>query len=739
MFSGRVEARFKVPAGGAAVSASNGARPSATTVTVPAGNYYFEAAGGVNGLVSTLQSYLNDSVQGYPLSAAAMQAALGYGAWTSGAGWLLNEPSGNLAAAFGSPTLTATSLTYGTAGPRSGIDKAIGFDAGTDRADGGNVFNVAGTDDLTVALVAYIPAAPGSNQFLVSKQGASGAGWQIFLANNGELRFQGYDAATTLLFNCVVSVPTATWCAITATIDRSTGKARVGVRPLSGASSVSAEASVTATSMSNAVAFRLGDRSDNPGGAPIGTAVAALYVVAGASVATGLSANLSTALTNFANAVNAAWSVTLGSDGRVTIANSFWPASLAFTNTTLRTLLGFEYDFDYPQTAAQMAAALGYGTWSAGYLFNEDAGNASAAFGSPATLTNTAGTPTYGNQGPRGGGDKAIGLATNVVFSGADAFDADADLAFCAVMKLGPGDTAGDILGKGWNLGVPGVVEYILWRSAASTLTFSIRTAGGNSYQLNCAIPLNEWIAVMFALDRATGTARLGVHGLRTGTQTLSLNTSVSLSTVGQSSIFHVGNSTTVANADIDTQIAALYFAAGNGVAAGMPANLATALSNFATHMRSQTGTQHARGVWYPHCSINMEGDPRRAPLVSDLRQSMSPTGQVLGLVGNTYRRHRNVVWSHVPAAQVWGAEATYENGSWEEFFTETQLGLGSSWFAPSSPVQIYDHNNVQVGVDANVAGWYIVGVGSIEPRKSAGDWTGLWRIEIQQIVAVGT
>lgn len=35
--------------------------------------------------------------------------AVGYGTWTSGAGWLCNETSGSLAAAFGAQTLTAGS------------------------------------------------------------------------------------------------------------------------------------------------------------------------------------------------------------------------------------------------------------------------------------------------------------------------------------------------------------------------------------------------------------------------------------------------------------------------------------------------------------------------------------------------------------------------------------------------------------------------------------------------------
>ena len=147
------------------------------------------------------------------------------------------------------------------------------------------------------------------------------------------------------------------------------------------------------------------------------------------------------------------------------------------------------------------------------------------------------------------------------------------------------------------------------------------------------------------------------------------------------------------------------------------------------------------RAVWFPDCTLDMEGDPERAPTVTDSRSTMSPTGQVLPLVGNTFRRHRGIVWSHVPRERVWDAEATYENASWEEFLIDTQFGLGHAWFTPGAPIQIYDHNGLQVGVDASVAGWYMIGVTSVEPRRAAGgeNWVGYWRIEIPQIVAVGS
>jgi len=511
-FSGRVEARMTVPTGGAAISATVANGAGAQTVTVPAGNFYMTSAGGVSSLPTTLQTQLNGTaaLQGFPRTAAATASANGYGTWTTGACWLMQEASGSLVATYGSPTLTASGLTYQTTGSQSG-DYAIGFSTTGAEADGGDVFDVTGTDDVIVAWVGKFTSTPGSTRGVISKL-STGAGWQVnFDSGSGLYYFQGLDSTPSTLFTALgASIHSGSWHVGIATIDRATGKARIGTRSLAGSSSVASEVSTAATSMANAVAFRVGERADNPANAPTELLLSAVYVVSGSGVAAGLSANMSTALTTFANAINAAWTVSMStSTGLVSIgwtgyATPTW--SLSWSSTALRDVMGFT-----------------------------------------ANITNVTTT---------------------------------------------------------------------------------------------------------------------------------------------------------------------------------------------------QTGTQQARGVWIPDCPLNIEGDPERAPLVSDARSSMSPTGQVITLVGNTYRRHRNVHWSHVPIAQVWDGEATYENASWEEFFAETQLGLNSSWFTPGSLIQIYYSNagsDALLGADATITGWSIIGITSIEPQKSVGDWTGLWRIELPQIVAAGS
>lgn len=507
-FAGRVEAKLTVPSGGAAVSATNsGGGP--TTCTVPAGNYFLTAAGGVSSLLTTLQTQLNSSSQGYPQIAAAMAAAVGYGAWS--AGWLFNIASGNDSGAFGGVTMTAVSSpTYGTEGPRGGIDKAIGFNSASDAFSAGNNFDVGATDDLIIAWVGQFTATPASNYDLFSKTapGLAGAGWYLYHNGGGAFQFTVGDAADTATVTCAIPAANV-WYAAIAVLERATNKIRVGYQALDGSSSlVSTLTDATAVgSLSNAISFLVGNGDITGSGPHPNALISAFYVAKGNGAATGLGANLSTALTNFANAINAAWSVSLSTtDGRVSIdwtgyTTPTW--SLSWTDTNLRDVLGF--------------------------------------------------------------------------------------------------------------------------------------------------------------------TANI---------------------------------------------------------------------SNVTT---TQTGVAQAKGLWLPDCSLTVEGDPERAPLVSDAVASVTPTGRVVTHVGNTFRRHRSLTWSHVPIAQVWDAEATYENGSWEEFYIETQLGLGSTWFTPGSPIQIYDHNGIQVGADASVAGWYIIGLNSIEPRKSVRDWTGLWRIEIPTLVAAGS
>lgn len=163
------------------------------------------------------------------------------------------------------------------------------------------------------------------------------------------------------------------------------------------------------------------------------------------------------------------------------------------------------------------------------------------------------------------------------------------------------------------------------------------------------------------------------------------------------------------------------------------------------------TGTQNARGLWLPKCPLMMEGRPKSAPRVTDLRQSEGPTGTMFALIGNTKYRHRALAWSHVLEARTWASAAVAAAlplyASWEEWFIDTQLGAGHTWFTPGSAFHVYWSNagtDTIVGGDLNAgagptAGWKLSGLSSIEPKPTDPNWVGgVYRIEIPQIVTPG-
>lgn len=160
----------------------------------------------------------------------------------------------------------------------------------------------------------------------------------------------------------------------------------------------------------------------------------------------------------------------------------------------------------------------------------------------------------------------------------------------------------------------------------------------------------------------------------------------------------------------------------------------------------AQTGTKQARGLWIPDCPLNLDCDTARAPLVTDAISTVSPRGDVTTLEGNEMYRHTGMKWPLVSKAKVWEAAAAIVNASWETFWKDVHLGRGGlSWFTPGSKLQIYDHQSpsVQLGIDANggagVGGWVATkGPTSIEPKKHDGQWTGLWVIEIPELVSSG-
>lgn len=153
----------------------------------------------------------------------------------------------------------------------------------------------------------------------------------------------------------------------------------------------------------------------------------------------------------------------------------------------------------------------------------------------------------------------------------------------------------------------------------------------------------------------------------------------------------------------------------------------------------SAIALQQARGLWLPDCPLNAQVDARRAPLYTDHRNTVGPTGLVFGLVSNRMLRHRSLRYSHVPASRVWEASAALPNASWEQFVKDTQLGAGHPWFGVSSPLIIRDHTNTRVGSDAGSVFWQVPTLPGLDTlvMSSGAEQVGLYYVvEIPELLA---
>lgn len=232
----------------------------------------------------------------YPTTAAAMNTACGGGTWS--AGWLMNATSGNVSPSFGSGTLTATSVTYSNAGMLS-ASTSIGFNATTDKLDGGDIYDV-GTNDLLVVWVGKKAANDAGR--LVSKYDAVGNGW-VLGDNFGLTQLWCYEnGGTESLKTPAVSYTWGPdeWVVIMACIDRGASKIRIAqYAPSIGFKANSyAGTSVAAESYDAGTAsLILGDDASGSASAVCFTDV--LYIGAGASVATDMANNLISRLHSF--------------------------------------------------------------------------------------------------------------------------------------------------------------------------------------------------------------------------------------------------------------------------------------------------------------------------------------------------------------------------------------------------------------------------------------------------------
>jgi hypothetical protein len=166
---------------------------------------------------------------------------------------------------------------------------------------------------------------------------------------------------------------------------------------------------------------------------------------------------------------------------------------------------------------------------------------------------------------------------------------------------------------------------------------------------------------------------------------------------------------------------------------------------NIASRTTAATSDTQARGLWIPDCHILMSTHPATAPEVSDARSTSSGTGRVITLAGVFKYRHPSLGWRLVDVTRTWEHFATTPNSSWQQWWRDTQVGRGHSWFSPGSAFQAYYDSGGSaaiVGAELNSGagptnGWKFLPVpASCEARIADEQWLGLWTIETPAIVA---
>lgn len=482
--------------------------------------------------------------------------------------------------------------------------------------------------------------------------------------------------------------------------------------------------------------------ASNSGGGPT-----SVTVTPGSVFITDLCSALGTALTAQRSPTVGAWTVSVSpTDGTIVVScdnstTAIPSFSLDWTSTDLRDLLGFEYNINYPITASELARQIGYGTWTSAsvWLCNEASGSLAPALG--ATSLTAVSTPTYSNQGPRGGADKAIGFDSAAdAFSGGDIHD-----------STGTDDLIIAWVGKFSAVGAD--VALVTKRGAGNGWILQARAAGGIRFETYDGVLFPraetsaagyyaaEWHVGIAVLDRAANAVRVGTRGLTSLTTTISSAVSATgLGTIANADNMLVG-AATFGNAPTNFQCAYLAIVSGASVATGLSAGLSTALTNFAASLGPQhTGTRSAKGIWYPGGPLNADSDPKQSPTGDNKSASVSPLGRVYSMASSEYFRHRNVRFEKVANTRIWENDATTPGQTWESFYLETQLGH-HSWFDIGSRVRVYWNNAgtaTELG-NGDVDAWYMPSCVRLDDLQlSTKTWTGLVDVTLGDLFSDG-
>lgn len=151
--------------------------------------------------------------------------------------------------------------------------------------------------------------------------------------------------------------------------------------------------------------------------------------------------------------------------------------------------------------------------------------------------------------------------------------------------------------------------------------------------------------------------------------------------------------------------------------------------SNITAAVTQQAGVSAMKGVWLPDCPSMSEDDLTTGAYVSDQRASISPSGAVYTMVGNTYRRRRGDVW---PAVSKDRARATTSAPmTFEQFWYETQLGGYSAAFAGGSRLALY----TDASANTLLGYYHATKRDTTDMDQMIAEWAGRWKIELPELI----
>lgn len=238
----------------------------------------------------------------FPTSAAQVATFAGFGTFsgaTANAGYLCNDASGGLVAAYGSPNMTQVgSPTYHVNGPGRDLAVSFGADSNSNAFSAGNNFNVGASDDFIRIVVCRLRSLPGGTRYGAGKFG-TGAYYQLF--NDGSayqaamVVSDGAFSASPLMNNCFTI---GGWNVLVHGIDRgasTNGTVFIGTD----IAATSSPASGVLGALTSALNFTDQGAGGNIG-APVDIAFEAISV--GAGVAASCAANALTLCRNFRRA-----------------------------------------------------------------------------------------------------------------------------------------------------------------------------------------------------------------------------------------------------------------------------------------------------------------------------------------------------------------------------------------------------------------------------------------------------